>query len=124
MNQAVGGYISKKDGTALCVHCINDQVQKHYLAIGESSLSDSLKCSKCERKLIDALHADPPPLPPKEPEKQLPLSEDTGPGVHIDKDGFMSLGMPDVFTPDDPVEAKKHRIKGAKKARRTNDGDS
>lgn len=80
MNETVGGYIHKKYGTALCVHCITDHVRSRYIELSPSSLNDDLICTDCERTLMMALHSAPP---------SKPIVED-------DQDE-LDLDMPDIF---------------------------
>lgn len=73
MNETVGGYIHKKDGTALCVHCKTDHVRS-YIPVHPESLNDGLVCSECERKLITAYYSAPPPEPePEDDQDELEL---------------------------------------------------
>lgn len=100
MNEAVGGYIHKKYGTALCVHCVNDHVQSRYISLSESSLNDGLICTDCERTLSSALREGPPVKPVVEEEDQEELD--------------LEMGGPDVFGAEEAPKRKRRRKKKEK----------
>lgn len=111
MNEAVGGYIRKKDGAPLCVHCADDHV-RGCITLSLASLNPKLSCVKCERTLIDARN-EPPPSRPPEDKAQLELEEDEE----------FKVDMPDVFGAD-VEEAPKKKRRQSRRKKKAADADS